>query len=87
LGKNTLGGMSKWNTIFNIIIENNILMDINLSNRKYTLCNDPVIPTYAKLEKFLVSVSWMDKYPIIQCDGYAERNVRSCSFNFGCWGK
>jgi hypothetical protein len=62
--KNTPGGMSKWNTIFNIIIENNNLMDINLSNRKYTWCNDHVIPTYTKLDRFLVSVSWMDKYPL-----------------------
>jgi hypothetical protein len=58
------GGMSKWNTIFYIIIENNNLMDINLSNRKYTWCNDLVIPTYAILDRFLVSVSWMDKYPL-----------------------
>jgi exonuclease III len=63
-GKSTPGGMSKWNTIFNIIIENNNLMDINLCNRKYTWCNDHVFPTYAKLDRFLVSVSWMDKYPL-----------------------
>jgi hypothetical protein len=62
--KNTPGGMNKWNTIFNIIIENNNLMDINLSNRKYTWCNDHVVPTYAKLDRFLVFVNWMDKYPL-----------------------
>jgi hypothetical protein len=60
--KNTPIGMGKWNAIFNIIIENNNLIDINLSNRKYTWCNDHASPTYAKLDRFFVSVSWIDQY-------------------------
>jgi hypothetical protein len=44
--------MGKWNAIFNIIIEDNNLIDINLSNSKYTWCNDHVGPTYAKLDRF-----------------------------------
>jgi hypothetical protein len=42
--KSTGGGLTKWNTIFNIIIENNNLFDIKLNNRKYTWCKNHVDP-------------------------------------------
>jgi hypothetical protein len=43
--KSTSGSLLKWNTIFNIIIENNNLFDIKMCNRKYTIMLNLLLPS------------------------------------------
>lgn len=40
-------------------------MDLPLVNRKYTWCNDHEVPLYEKLDRVLVSVSWLELFPLV----------------------
>jgi hypothetical protein len=45
------------------LLKNNNLFDTKMCNRKYTWCNNHVEPTFAKLDRFLVTMDWLDHYP------------------------
>jgi exonuclease III len=49
--------------LFNIVINNLNLRELELSGRQYTWGNNLQIPTYEKLDRILVSTDWELKYP------------------------
>jgi hypothetical protein len=57
-------GYSRWSFLFNAIIEQNDLMELNLTGRAYTWSNDHMNPTFEKLDRFLVSPEWEEQYPL-----------------------
>jgi endonuclease/exonuclease/phosphatase family metal-dependent hydrolase len=56
--KNKLGGMNKWSSLFNSIIDFHYLIELELSGRLFTWSNNRNPPTYEKLDIFLVSPEW-----------------------------
>jgi hypothetical protein len=63
--KNKPGGYNRWSPLFNVVIEQGGLMEINLSGRKFTWCNNHEDPTCELLDKVLVSPSWEGKFPLV----------------------
>ena len=63
--RNRPGGYNRWSAIFNAIIEQNDLMEICLTGRKYTWCNYHQDPTFALLDRVLVSPSWEEHFPLV----------------------
>jgi hypothetical protein len=51
--------------LFNVVIEQGGLMEIKLSGRKFTWCNNHDDPTYELLDRVLVSSSWEEKFPLV----------------------
>jgi hypothetical protein len=56
--KNKPGGVNKWSFLFNSIIEQNGLIEFDLSNRLFTWSNNRIDPTFEKLDRFLASPEW-----------------------------
>ena len=52
-------------TIFNAIIESLSLKDLELSGRQYTWTSRRDTPTLEKLDRFLASGDWEQKYPLV----------------------
>jgi hypothetical protein len=48
----------RWPSLFNAIINNLFLRELELSGRQFTWANNLSIPTYEKLDKILVSTEW-----------------------------
>jgi hypothetical protein len=63
--KNKPGGYNRWSPLFNAVIEQGGLMEISLSGRKFTWCNNHEDPTYELLDRVLVSPSWEEKFPLV----------------------
>jgi hypothetical protein len=53
----------RWPFLFNDVINNLNLRELELSGRQYTKTNNLQNPTYEKLDKVLVSIDWKMKYP------------------------
>ena len=53
--KNKPGGYNRWSPLFNAVIEQGELMELMLSGRKYTWCNNHEDPTYELIDRVLVS--------------------------------
>ncbi|PWZ06939.1 hypothetical protein Zm00014a_024860 [Zea mays] len=56
--KNKPGGTNKWSFLFNAIIEQHGLIELDLVGRQYTWSNNRLDPTFEKLDRFLVSPEW-----------------------------
>ena len=63
--RNKPGGYNRWSEIFNAIIMQGELMEIQLSGRKYTWSNNQEDPTFALLDRVLVSPSWEENFPLV----------------------
>ena len=63
--KNNNNFDARWPTIFNAIIESLSLKDLNLSGRQFTWTSRRDTPTLEKLDRFLASVDWEQKYPLV----------------------
>ena len=50
--------------IFNAIIDNLELKEIELSGRQFTWANNLDVPTYEKLDRILINTEWEFKYPL-----------------------
>jgi exonuclease III len=53
--KNKPGGVTKWSSLFNSIIDLHSLIELELVNRRFTWSNNRSDPTFEKLDRFLVS--------------------------------
>jgi hypothetical protein len=56
--KNKPRGYNRWSPLFNDIFEQGGLMEIALSGKKFTCCNNHEDPTYELLDRVLLSPSW-----------------------------
>ena len=63
--KNKPGGYNRWSPLFNAVIEQGELMELMLSGRKYTWCNNHEDPTYELLDRVLVSHEWEEHFPLV----------------------
>ena len=63
--KNNANFNARWPTIFNAIIESLSLKDLELSGRQFTWASRRNTPTYERLDRFLASVDWEQKYPLV----------------------
>jgi hypothetical protein len=59
--KNKPGEYNRWCPLFNVVIEQGGLMEIALTGRKFTWCNNHEKPTYELLGRVLISPSWEEK--------------------------
>lgn len=55
---NKPGTLSRWSFHFNYIIEHHGLIELELSDRLYTLPSNRANPTFEKIDRFLVSPDW-----------------------------
>jgi exonuclease III len=63
--KNNDNFQGRWPFIFNAIIDSLDLREIALSGRQFTWANRRETPTYEKLDIFLASVEWEQKFPLV----------------------
>ena len=63
--KNNSNFNARWPFIFNTIIESLELKELCLSGRQYTWASRREITTYEKLDRFLASVEWEQKFPLV----------------------
>lgn len=66
--KNKPGGYNKWSILFNSIISLGEMLELPLVGRKYTWSNNHEDPTYALLDRVLVSPSWEEKFPLVHVE-------------------
>ena len=57
--------MNRWSLLFNAIILQGELLELQLSGRKYTWLNNQENPTYAIQDRVLISPSWEDVFPLV----------------------
>jgi exonuclease III len=55
---------NRWSDMFNSIINTYALREINMSGGQYTWSNSQTVPTLEKLDRFLMSSSWEDLFPL-----------------------
>lgn len=56
--KNKLGGVNKWSHLFNAILEQTGLLELDLVVMQFTWSNNRLDPTFEKLNRFLASPDW-----------------------------
>ena len=61
--KNKPGGYNRWSPLFNVVIEQGELMELGLSRRRYTWCNNHEDLTYELIDRVLVSLEWEEHFP------------------------
>ena len=57
--------LNKWSRLFNAIIENWELKELEMPGRRYTWSNNHVEPTLKKLDRVLFSLAWEQLYPLV----------------------
>lgn len=57
--------LSKWSRLFNAVIGNCELKEVELYGRRFTWCNGHEDPTFEKLDRILVSVDWEAMFPLL----------------------
>lgn len=58
------GGIHKHSGVFNSIINSFELIDLEMAGGEYTWSNNQKNPTLERLDRFLVSKSWEDIFPV-----------------------
>jgi hypothetical protein len=53
----------RWPNLFNVIIENLELREIEMVGHQFTWANDLAPPTFEKLDRVLMSSEWELKFP------------------------
>jgi exonuclease III len=56
---------NKWSDIFNSIINTCALREIHMAGGQYTWSNNHCDPTLEKLDRFLMSSSWEELFPLV----------------------
>jgi hypothetical protein len=54
----------RWPFLFNTIIDNLDLREIEMSGHRFTWANSRRVPTYERLDRVLVSIEWEQQYPL-----------------------
>lgn len=62
--KNKSGGYTKWSFIFNAIIEQANLREIQMGGRQFTWCHNQESPTLEKLDRVFISTDWEVAHPL-----------------------
>lgn len=62
--KNKSGGYTKWSFIFNAIIEQANLREIQMGGRQFTWCNNQESPTLEKLDRVFINIDWEVAHPL-----------------------
>jgi hypothetical protein len=57
--------LNRWSDIFNSIINTCALREIHMTGGQYTWSNNHAVPTLEKLDRFLMSSSWEDLFPLV----------------------
>ena len=73
--KNNSNFNARWPVVFNAIIESLDLKEIQLSGRQYTWASRRETPTYEKLDRFLASVEWEQKYPLVSVHAMTRAQI------------
>lgn len=63
--KNKAGGYNKWSFIFNAIVEQANLRELNLGGRQFTWCNNQESQTLEKLDRVFINNDMEKKFPLI----------------------
>jgi exonuclease III len=63
--KNRPMTLTKWSDIFNSIVNSCALREIHMAGGQFTWSNNHVDPTLEKLDRFLMSSSWEDLFPLV----------------------
>ena len=63
--KNNSNFNARWPFLFNAIIESLSLKELQMSGRQYTWASRRETPTFEKLDRFLASVEWEQKFPLV----------------------
>ena len=63
--KNNTRFNDRWPFLFNAVIDNFDLREIELTGRQFTWADSLPIPTYEKLDRVLMSTEWEFKYPLV----------------------
>jgi hypothetical protein len=63
--KNKPMAHNKWTDIFNAIINTFALREVHMSGGQYTWSNNHTDPTLEKLDRFFMSSSWEDLFPLV----------------------
>ena len=56
---------ARWHVVSNAIIDSLDLREIVLSGRQFTWASRRETPTFEKLDRFLASVEWEQKFPLV----------------------
>ena len=56
--------LSKWSNLFNVIIEHWYMKEIEIPGRRFTWSNNQINPTFAKMDRFFVSIEWESLFPL-----------------------
>jgi exonuclease III len=64
LGKNHNRYSERWPFLFNSIIDDLNLRELEMSGRKYTWANNMTVPIFEKLDRILMTSEWEEKSPL-----------------------
>lgn len=64
LKKNNPSTPGHWSFLFNVILKQAGLRELEMQGRKFTWGNNMPSPTYEKLDRILCSVNWEENYPL-----------------------
>lgn len=78
--KNKIGGYTKWSFIFNSIIDQENLREVQMSGRQFIWCNFQDSPTLEKLDRVFINNEWEDIYPLTT----VRTLVRPCLTTIPC---
>lgn len=59
-----VGGYNKWTFLFNAIIKQNNLREVQMGGRQFTWCNNQDNPTLEKLDRVFINNEWEFVYPL-----------------------
>lgn len=63
--KNKPDGYNRWSPLFSAVTDQGDLMEIALTGRKFTWCNNHEDPTFELLDRVLVSPTWEEQYQLV----------------------
>jgi endonuclease/exonuclease/phosphatase family metal-dependent hydrolase len=55
---------TRWPFLFNAVIDDLNLKELQMSGRKYTWANNLATPIFEKLDRILVTTEWEEKFPL-----------------------
>ena len=73
--KNKPGTPGHWSFLFNVIIEQAGVRELDMHGRNYTWGNNLPHPTFEKLDRVLCDVEWEEKYPLTEISAMCRENL------------
>jgi hypothetical protein len=61
----------RWSFLFNVVIDELNLRELEMSGRKFTWANNLHNPTYEKLYRVLMPIEWEQNFPLSMVQGLA----------------